>query len=124
MSHDECTTLIPAVQPRRLVRAGARFFHTLCLFLGWRLGLRRPRRLRDLYRLGDLEGWEPGRPLGTLWVEGFKIDKEVAEGSDCPVCGRKGQRYLPFRRRAEGGVREWGYRAFTECPRCGHVEEF
>ena len=47
-----------------------------------------------------------------------EIDRGICEMAACELCGHEGLAYRPYVHRQTGG-----YRAFAECPACGHSEE-
>lgn len=69
--------------------------------------------LADLFAAGEILPGRPYEPSGLV----AGIDREVAEGSPCDLCGAR-CRYAGFRT-------EWGtWRAFAVCVACQHAQEF
>jgi len=53
-------------------------------------------------------------------IDGVAIDRECAEETDCPKCGKK----MTFRPEFFDEYGERTYRAFAECKPCGISDEF
>jgi len=64
----------------------------------------------------NLSGFSPGPPKHVSAVS-IAIDREVAAGAECDVCGRLGMRLHAYHR---GNV----YKAIARCPNCNHATEF
>lgn len=73
--------------------------------------------LRELAPTGT-EGYRPGAPPATAWVDAERIDAGVCREAHCASCGRRGLDYAPYFR-----AEPRSYRAFAVCPACGHAAE-